>query len=114
MRYPPEWSGLPINLYVDSDRFRPQDQSIILAEMRPCARKYAAWMPISNEMLRDAPNDLVTHFIVGGLDRFLRPWLYPGVVPFPAIELFPRWTRFKAWWNRTFPRDRELEDYEGW
>lgn len=72
-----------------------RDQSAVLVEQRltPVV-KYAAWLPVSNELIDDAR--AFQSMMAAAADRHLRPWRYPDRRAFPTFDLFPRVTRLRA------------------
>lgn len=63
-------------------------------------RKYAAWLPVSHELLADGPPRLA-EYVAKQLRRMLRRHLYPWEFPDPpaiawTFEPFPRWARLAS------------------
>jgi hypothetical protein len=90
----PEWLGLGVTVDRGSTMFE-YDVTSFRATQRGVDRKYAGIMQVSNDVLDDVAMSL-DRLVFFGLDRHMRPWLYPRITPFPAIVLFPRWDRFVA------------------
>ena len=57
-------------------------------EMTP-VRTTAVFVPVTLEAIDDG------RYVQELVDRISRPWAYPDRHHFPAIDLFPRWTRIE-------------------
>lgn len=87
--------------------FFTRNQMVVIVEHRfpPMsgmrAYHYASWLPVSTQFVDHFGNDrYFNQILFRAMDRHFRPWLYPKPIPFPAFDLFPRWTRFMRWVRR--------------
>ncbi len=60
------------------------------------AVKIGPTIPVSSELLEDAPGEL--------LDRVFRPWKFPDRGRWPSFVLFPRLDRARRWLHERLTR----------
>lgn len=67
--------------------WRHRDLSVALVEQDLGVAKYAAWVPVTRNLLEDSAD--LWAVIDRGVDRALRPWRYPDRPAWPTFQTVP-------------------------
>lgn len=95
------------------DLWTPGPGVVLLVEQDLGARKVAGWVRLTDDAFADlaeVPERLV-RFLALELEHVFRPWAFPEP-SWPALDLFPRWTRARAALrdlSRTLAEARSIE-----
>lgn len=98
----------------DSHAFwAPGPGIVLLLEQDLGARKVAGWVRVTEAFLDDviAGRAELYAFLAAELEPVFRPWAFPEP-SWPALDLFPRLTRARAWIRDTAHRLAEARSIE--